>query len=134
MYSPWFCLNTSKNVFCITTVSVGRLREQASAYFPTSSSRCSRGTTLLTKLQSYISCAVNGRPVKTISWNLRRPIISAHCHMRAAQPTYRKAECPNSASSARPAERSVGKECVSKCRSRWARYYYKKKLQYNECK
>ena len=28
--------------------------------------------------------AVNGRPVNTISWNLRSPIIIAHCHMRGA--------------------------------------------------
>ena len=43
----------------------------------------SRGTTLLTKLNSFISCAVNGRPVNTISWNLRSPIIIAHCHCAA---------------------------------------------------
>src|SRR5690349_24170869 len=32
-----------------------------------------------------ISCAVNGRPVNTISWNLRRPIISIHVQSRGAQ-------------------------------------------------
>ena len=79
-------LKISKKVFCITTVSVGRLRAQASAYFMTSSSSFSRGTTELTKWHSRISCAVNGRPVKTISMNFRRPIIVHHCHCRAAQP------------------------------------------------
>ena len=34
----------------------------------------------------YISAAVNGRPVKTISWNLRRPIICTHVHIRGPQP------------------------------------------------
>src|SRR3546814_11187364 len=29
----------------------------------------------------------------------------------------------------RSEERRVGKECVSKCRSRWSRYHYKKKKQ-----
>jgi len=41
----------------------------------------------LTKCSSFISGAVKGRPVKTISMNLRTPIIVAHCHMRGAQPT-----------------------------------------------
>jgi hypothetical protein len=84
MYSPWCCFMTSKKTFCMNTVSVGLVRAQASAYLATSPSRSSRGTTLLTKLHSYICSAVNGRPVKTISWNLRMPIIIAHCHMRGA--------------------------------------------------
>ena len=84
MYSPWCCFMISKNTFCMNTVSVGRVRAQARAYLSTSASRSSRGTTLLTKLHSYISSAVNGRPVNTISWNLRIPIIIAHCHMRGA--------------------------------------------------
>ena len=84
MYSPWCCFMTSKNTFCMKTVSVGRVRAHATAYFSTSASSSARGTTLFTKLQSYICSAVNGRPVKTISWNLRIPIIIAHCHMRGA--------------------------------------------------
>ena len=87
MYSPWNCFMISKNIFCMKTCRSGRLRAQASAYFSTSASSWSRGTTLLTKLHSYISSAVNGRPVKTISWNLRIPIVCAHHHMRGPQPT-----------------------------------------------
>ena len=33
MCSPWNCLYSSKKSFCWNTVSVGRLRAQASAYF-----------------------------------------------------------------------------------------------------
>ena len=86
MYSPWNCLYSSKKSFCWNTVSVGRLRAQASAYFSVSASSWSRGTTLLRKLQSYISAAVKGRPVKTISWNFRRPIVCTQVHMRGPQP------------------------------------------------
>ncbi len=99
MYSPWCCFITSKNTFCMNTVSVGRVRAHAFAYFSTSDSSSARGTTLFTKLQSYICCAVKGRPVNTISWNFRNPIIIAHCHIRGAYPTYRNAGCPKSASS-----------------------------------
>jgi hypothetical protein len=67
-------------------VSVGRLREQASAYLSVIASSSSKGTTALMKLQSYISLAVNGRPVNTISMNLRAPIVLHHCHCRAANP------------------------------------------------
>src|ERR1700729_2099295 len=89
-YSPLCCLYNSRKVFCTATVSVGREREHASAYFCVSSSSLSRGTTLLTKPQSYISFALKGRPVKSISENLRRPIVSAHHHSRGPQPTYLK--------------------------------------------
>ena len=84
MYSPWCCFMISKKTFCMNTVSVGRVRAQASAYLAVSASRSARGTTLFTKLHSYICSAVKGRPVKTISWNLRIPIVMAHCHMRGA--------------------------------------------------
>ena len=87
MYSPCCCFMIWKNVFCMTTASVGRDREQAEAYLSTSSSSWSLGTTLLRKLHSYIWSAVNGRPVKTISWNLRIPIVMAHDHMRGPHPT-----------------------------------------------
>ena len=33
MYSPWCCFMISKKTFCMNTVSVGRVRAQASAYF-----------------------------------------------------------------------------------------------------
>ena len=84
MYSPWCCFMISKKVFCMKTMSVGRLFAAGQRVLLDLASSWSRGTTLLTKLHSYISSAVNGRPVKTISWNLRRPIIMAHCHMRGA--------------------------------------------------
>ena len=87
MYSPWCCFITSKKTFCMKTVSVGRVCVQARAYFSTSFSSSSLGTTLFTKLHSYICWAVKGRPVKTISWNLRIPINIAHCHIRGAYPT-----------------------------------------------
>ena len=86
MYSPWNCFMISKNVFCMKITSVERFWAQAVAYFCTSASSWSRGTTLLTKPHSAISSAVNGRPVKTISWNLRRPIVWAHHHIRGAAP------------------------------------------------
>src|SRR3984885_7242663 len=86
-YSPLCCLYNSRKVFCTATVSVGREREHAIAYFSVSSSSFSRGTTLLTKPQSYISLALNGRPVNSISENLRKPIVSAHHHRRGPQPT-----------------------------------------------
>lgn len=85
-YSPWNCFMISKKTFCMKTVSVGRLRAQAKAYFSTSASSWSLGTTLLRKLQSYISAAVKARPVNTISWNLRMPMVCAHHHMRGPQP------------------------------------------------
>src|ERR1041384_6029617 len=85
-YSPWNCFIISKKVFCMNTVSVDRLFAHAWAYFCTSASSWSRGTTLLTKPHSAISSAVKGRPVKTISWNFRRPIDIAHHHMRGAAP------------------------------------------------
>src|SRR5665213_3945725 len=86
-YSPLCCLYSSKKVFCTATVSVGREREQAIAYFSVSASSWSRGTTLLTKPQSYISLALNGLPVKSISENFRRPMVSAHHQSRGPQPT-----------------------------------------------
>ncbi len=89
----------SKKTFCMNTVSVGRLRAQASAYFCTSASSWSRGTTLLRKLQSYISAAVKALPVNTISWNFRMPMVCAHHHMRGPQPKYRKEGWPKRASS-----------------------------------
>ena len=67
-------------------MSFDRDREQASAYFAVVASRSSKGTTALTKPQSYISLALNGRPVKTISMKRRTPIMVHHCHCRAAQP------------------------------------------------
>src|SRR6204780_3675384 len=85
-YSPLCCLYSSRKVFCTATVSVGREREHASAYFSVSASSLSRGTTLLMKPQSYISFALKGRPVKSISENLRSPIVSAHHHSRGPQP------------------------------------------------
>src|SRR5690606_7574182 len=84
MCSPWCCFMISKNTFWANTVSVGRLFAHAMAYLAVSSSSRSRGTTLLTKARSAISWAVKGRPVNTISWNFRRPIVVAHCHMRGA--------------------------------------------------
>src|SRR3954454_13374689 len=54
MYSPWCCFITLKKIFCMNTVSLGRVRAHASAYFSTSASSWSRGTTLFTKLHSYI--------------------------------------------------------------------------------
>src|SRR3546814_16749486 len=36
-----------------------------------------------------------------------------------------KVEDPSPLASARSAERRVGKECVSTCRSRWSSYHYK---------
>ena len=78
----------SPNTVSYTNYGVpGGVIEQASAYFIVSSSSFSRGTTELMKLQSYICWAVKGRPVKTISMNLRTPIISAQVHMRGPQPT-----------------------------------------------
>ena len=88
MYSPWNCFMISKNVFCMNTVSVGRLRAHAERVLLHLGLELGpAGTTLLTKLQSYISAAVNGRPVKTISWNLRSPIVCAHHHIRGPQPS-----------------------------------------------
>ena len=86
MYSPCCCFMTSKNAFCMKMTSVERLLAHADAYFATSASSWSRGTTLLMKPSSAISAAVNGRPVKTISWNLRSPIVWAHHHIRGAAP------------------------------------------------
>src|ERR1700761_2651147 len=76
-YSPLCCLYSSRKVFCTATLSVGRDFEQAIAYFSVSASSLSRGTTLLTKPHSYISFALNGLPVNSISENLRSPIVSA---------------------------------------------------------
>ena len=67
MYSPWDCFMTSKKVFWMKITSVERFWAQASAYFCTSASSWSLGTTLLTNPHSAISAAVNGRPVNTIS-------------------------------------------------------------------
>src|SRR6185312_11324171 len=86
-YSPLCCLYSSRKVFCTATVSVGRDFEHANAYFCVSASSLSRGTTLLTNPHSYISFALKGRPVNSISENLRRPIVSAHHHSRGPHPT-----------------------------------------------
>ena len=83
MYSPWYCFIIMKNIFCSTTASVGRDFEQASANFAVSASRSARGTTLLTKLHSYISVAVNGRPTTALldtgafTSLLFRPLVEA---------------------------------------------------------
>ena len=86
MYSPCDCFMISKNVFWMKMTSVERFWAQASAYFCTSASSWSRGTTLFTNPHSAISSAVKGRPVKTISWNFRSPIDCAHHHIRGAAP------------------------------------------------
>src|SRR5262249_29328376 len=85
-YSPLCCLYNSRKVFCTATVSVGRDFEHAMAYFCVSASSLSRGTTLLTKPQSYISLALKGLPVNNISENLRTPMVPAHHHGGAPQP------------------------------------------------
>src|SRR3546814_12067876 len=56
----------------------------------------------------------------------------ASCPARNSQPSINSAKAARSAQgrAARSAERRVGKECVSTCRSRWSPYHYKKNPVY----
>src|SRR3546814_11613669 len=77
--------------------------------------------------------ARSGKTRTTLEWYLQHP-----CYVEATAEHYRDimpvlfVRCPGKATmkalfkKIRSEERRVGKECVSKCRSRWSPYHYKK--------